>query len=266
MVVVSANVTALSYVHPAPSAIRRSSDLPPTTQDISFLGGDDLTLRGWYIPPKNGMVIILLHGYFSNRTEMIFAARHLTAAGYGALLYDERGSGESDGMQRSLGWRDVDDVGGALAFLDGKANQVGIAGCSIGGQIAVRAAARYPQISAVLADGAAMVSAEDLPPPQDWAERLIIPYDWLLDRFIEAHAGMAAPPSMMETISQIAPRPIMLFAAELSNEKFYIRRFQQAAGANAQLWEIPNATHCHGVFVAPDEYARRMLDFFDSSR
>jgi hypothetical protein len=57
----------------------------------------------------------------------------------------------------------------------------------------------------------------------------------------------------------------MLFSGALGNEKAHIRLYQQAAGSNAQLWEIPGATHCDGPSAAPDEYARRMLDFFNAA-
>ncbi len=262
--IVAANAEALSYVVPSRSAVIRSTDLPSNTQDVSFVGGDNLTLRGWYIPPQNGSVIILLHGYFSDRTSMVFQAYHLAQAGYGALLYDERGAGESDGSQRSFGWRDVADVGGALAFLKDKAASIGIVGCSIGGQIALRAAAQYPQILAILADGPSIVSSEDLPRAVDWQESLMLRYDWLVDRLVEFHVGMSAPPSIMATINQIAPRPIMIFAGALGGEKYHLSLYQQAAGSNAQLWEVPGATHCNGPTTAPEQYARRMIEFFKS--
>ena len=255
---------AFNYVMPFRGTVIRPSTLPPTTQDVAFTGGDELTLRGWFIPPQNGTVVILLHGYYNDRTEMLFHALNLAQAGYGALLYDQRGAGESDGSQRSLGWRDVDDVGGAIAFLDGKADTLAVAGCSIGGQVALRAAARYPELSAVFADGAAVVSAADLPPADSLEGQLTRAYYSFVDRLVALQVGMSIPPSLMDTVSQIAPRPILLFAGQFGNEKSYIRRFQQAAGSNAEYWEIPGATHCNGPATAPTEYADRMLQFFNN--
>ena len=265
VVLITANATAVSYVVSAHTSVVRSADLPPLTQDVTFLGGDNLTLRGWYIPPQNGTVILLLHGYFSDRTSMVFQAHYLTQAGYGVLLYDERGAGESDGLGRSFGWRDVDDVGGALAFLKEKAKSFGIVGCSVGGQIALRATAQYPQLSAVIADGPAVLSVDDMQPPDDWESSLVLRYDWLIDRLLEVHLGMAAPPSVIATISKIAPRPILLLSGALGNEKAHISLYQQAAGANAQMWTIPGATHCDGPTAAPAEYGSRMVSFFDSA-
>nr|MBA3873790.1 hypothetical protein [Anaerolineae bacterium] len=145
-----------------------------------------------------------------------------------------------------------------------KAASFAIAGCSIGGQIALRATAQYPQLRAVLVDGPAVLSVDDMPPAADWADSLVLRYDWLIDRLLEFHVGMSAPPSVMAIISKIAPRPIMLFVGALGNEKAHIRLYQQAAGSNAQLWETPGATHCDGPTAAPIEYTRRMLSFFDS--
>jgi uncharacterized protein len=282
LVFAAAYITASAYIAPAPSVVSLPADLPFAVEDVFFTGGDNLTLRGWYTPPQNGMVIILLHGYFSNRLGMRFHAEVLTQAGYGLLMLDERGHGASDGTQRSFGWRDVEDIGGALDFLDSKRcaaettrmpsdegqgggecmKFIAIAGCSIGGQIALRAAARYPQIRAVLADGPAVVSAADLPPTADFKPSYA--WDALIDRFLELRLGRAAPPPVVEVIGQITPRPILLMAGAAGKELERIRYYRERAGANAQIWEVPGATHCDGPSVAPDEYGRRMVEFFNT--
>ena len=35
-------------------------------RQVNFKTIDNLNLTGWYIPPKNGVVIILQHGYHAN--------------------------------------------------------------------------------------------------------------------------------------------------------------------------------------------------------
>jgi len=44
-----------------------------------------------------------------------------------------------------------------------------------------------------------------------------------------------------------------------------IPRYAHYAGANAQTWVIPEATHCDGPNFRPDEYAERMMEFFDNA-
>jgi predicted alpha/beta-fold hydrolase len=154
---------------PAPSQVEIPADLSFEVEEVSFLSEDGLRIVGWYVPPENGALVILLHGYSSNRTAMIWHAEQLTKAGYGVLMYDERASGESEGEYRSFGWEDARDVGGALAFLsrkpDAGTDKIGIAGCSIGGQISLQGAAYYPQIGAVWADGPSSIRAQDISKP-----------------------------------------------------------------------------------------------------
>ncbi|HSD85197.1 MAG TPA: alpha/beta fold hydrolase, partial [Anaerolineae bacterium] len=152
-----ADQTVRSDLAPAPSQVEIPNGLAFPVEEVTFKGGDDLTLAGWFAPPQNGATIILLHGYGGNRTAMIWHARKLVEAGYGVLLYDERASGESEGQRRSYGWEDPEDVAGALRYLSERpevdAQRIAIAGCSIGAQIALQAAARYPALKAVWADG-----------------------------------------------------------------------------------------------------------------
>ncbi|HTP09248.1 MAG TPA: alpha/beta hydrolase, partial [Anaerolineae bacterium] len=85
-----------------------------TYEDVILTTHDGITLKGWYLPSHNGAAVILLHGYGGNRLEMLDRAALLAKHGYGALLYDERASGESGDDQRTFGWLDVNDVPLAL--------------------------------------------------------------------------------------------------------------------------------------------------------
>ena len=64
-------------------------------------------------------------------------------AGYGVLMLDLRAQGESSGARRTLGYREVRDVRGALAWLQRQGyalDQVVLHGWSMGGATALRAA------------------------------------------------------------------------------------------------------------------------------
>jgi pimeloyl-ACP methyl ester carboxylesterase len=262
------------YTAPAPSEVAVLDNLPFEVEEVTFEGGDGLRLAGWFVPPRNGATIILLHGYGGNRTGTVWYAIPLVEAGYGVLMYDERASGESEGTMRSYGWQDVPDVGGALAYLSSRPDvdpdRIGIAGCSIGGQIALRGAAAYPQIRAALADGPSSVTAADDPPPHNWATALSTLSGFVIDRMFEARLGMQAPPPMIETIGLIAPRPILLIAGGTphpyyGSEAAHVECFYQHAGDNAELWVIPEAYHCDGLAARPQEYVNRMIAFFDAA-
>jgi len=259
---------------PAPSQVEIPIDLSFEVEEITFLSEDGLRMAGWYVPPENGALVILLHGYGSNRTAMIWHAEQLTQAGYGVLMYDERASGESEGEYRSYGWEDPRDVGGALAFLSEKTevdpNMIGVAGCSIGGQIALQSAAYYPQIAAVWADGSSTVRAQDISKPTNPIFALLIAGNYMLDWMFEVRLGIDAPAPMIEIIDDIAPRPILLVGSGIpqpftGSEGDHLKTFQQYAGQNAELWVLPGVGHCGGPVAKPQEYATRMVEFFDTA-
>jgi pimeloyl-ACP methyl ester carboxylesterase len=261
-------------VAPAPSKVEIPDELDLPIEEVTFTGGDGVRLVGWYVPPHNGAVIILLHGYGDNRMHTLWYAEQLVAAGYGVLMYDERASGESGGEQRSYGWQDAPDVGGALAFLERRAEagtiRVGIAGCSIGGQIALQGAAYYPQIQAVWADGPSVIRVSDNPPPKNWALALAYASNYILDGMLSWKLGIQAPPAMIDILPRIASQPVMFVAGGtpipyFGSEAPRIRRYAQYAGSNASVWIIEEAHHCDGPQRRPQEYPARLVDFFDQA-
>ena len=267
--------SVLTESMPAPSEVNVPVDLPFDFEEVTFEGGDGLRMAGWKIPSQNGATIILLHGYGGNRTAMLWHAKRLVSAGYGVLMYDERASGESEGTRRSYGWEDPPDVKGAIRFIktaSGKdRDRIGIAGCSIGAQIALQSTAFYPEIEAVWADGPSSVRASDLPSPKNPLMGMIILGNYSLDWVYELMLNIDAPSPMIEIIDDIAPRPIMLVGGGRSHPLMgsegdtMIPRYAQYAGSNAQTWVISEAIHCDGPAHRPDEYAERMIEFFDTA-
>jgi uncharacterized protein len=85
--------------------------------------------------------------------------------GYGVLLYDARGRGESDGSPNSYGWDWARDVDGALTFRHGRDDvdrgRIGPLGLSTGADVVIQVAANRKDVAAVVADGAAAGSFED---------------------------------------------------------------------------------------------------------
>jgi hypothetical protein len=100
---------------------------------------------------------------------------------------------------------------------------------------------------------------------------LIILGNYSLDWMFEIKLGMDAPAPMIEIIDNIAPRPIMLVGGGRpqpligSEGDVILPRYAHYAGSNAQTWVIPEAIHCDGPARRPDEYARRMIEFFDTA-
>jgi pimeloyl-ACP methyl ester carboxylesterase len=232
---------------------------------------DDSVLAGWYLPAQNGAAVILLHGYGGTRADVLPQAAALAEAGYGVLLYDLRGHGESSAMLRSNGWDDVGDVYNAYDWLVARAEvteeRVGLYGLGVGGQIALRAAAFSPRLGAIVAEDPTATTSQDVPPPHSLGERLSTWRRTLLYRGISWRTGSQQPLPVSEVIVDIAPRPLLLIASgsEGSLGQRTVAGYYSLAGDAKELWLTPEAEAGQAMAVRPDAYARRLIAFFDSA-
>ena len=129
---------------------------------VTFPADDGVRLSGWYVPSRNGAAIVLVHGGGGDRQGTILHARMLAKAGYGVLLYDARGRGESGGHENAAGWQRDRDVRGAVSFLTRRGiDHIGLLGLSTGAEAVVTEAASDKRIEAVVADGLQARTAAD---------------------------------------------------------------------------------------------------------
>jgi fermentation-respiration switch protein FrsA (DUF1100 family) len=184
------------------------------------------------------------------------------------LIYDLRAHGESEGKVRAFGWEDVSDVKAALDFLAGREDvdpdRIGILGFSIGGQIALRAAAEYENIAAVIADDPAYVTIDDAPPASHGREKFAYFVSWVDGRGVSLWSGVPIPEGVPEILPAISPRPIFFIATGKGGGMKYARSLYELAGEPKSLWEIPDTYHGGQFNARPEEYAAKMLEFFDT--
>ncbi|GHO46479.1 alpha/beta hydrolase [Ktedonospora formicarum] len=181
-------------------------------QSVSFSSTDGIKLSGWLaIANPKAPTIILVHGFKTNRTDMLPAARILFGGGYNVLLYDSRGCGASEGWGITLGVREPEDVLGAVKYLKGRSDlsnkHFGLVGNSLGSGIALMAAAHEPSILATVADSVWIDSHDQIQRMGNM--RLgpltlpLLPYEpTLVDQLIGAHLADTRP---IDVIHQIAP-------------------------------------------------------------
>ena len=232
-------------------------------EDVTFTAVDGITLSGWFIPSQNGATIIILHGYGAHRAGRIMQqVEALATHGYGILIYDLRGHGESGGT-RSRGWQDPIDVEGAITYLqnrgDVEMNRIGIFGFSVGGLIALSEAAHNPTLKAIIADGPGFTNLADLPDESG----LQLVDDWVSMKALEWRTGVKPLPAIIDTIGQISPRPLLLIQSD--NEAPIGEHYFAHANEPKELWRIPEATHTTKFQTRPEEYATKMFAFFDEA-
>jgi dienelactone hydrolase len=129
------------------------------SQRVSIRTDDGVTLAAtWYEPAaRAGPAVILVHMLHRSRRDWDSVASLLASEGIGALAIDLRGHGESSGVSGEGQQPDysamVRDVAAARRYLatrsDVQQAHVGIAGASIGANLAVLEAAADPSIASL---------------------------------------------------------------------------------------------------------------------
>jgi len=130
----------------------------PGYQDVTFTDSDGVTLSGWWLPVKGKPqgTVILTHGVFKNRQQVLGRAAFLWKLGYQVLLFDLRGNGQSGPSPVSGGLLESGDFLAAESFLEAKhqlKKPVVFFGFSLGAMCALRAGVSAPQLDAIIADG-----------------------------------------------------------------------------------------------------------------
>jgi fermentation-respiration switch protein FrsA (DUF1100 family) len=237
-------------------------------EDVRFTTEDGLELAGWYIPSRNGAAVIA----FAGRNGPQKQARMLAAHGYGVLLFDRRGEGESDGDPNAFGWGGDRDVKAAITWLQGRDDvergRIGGIGLSVGGELMLEAAAETDDLAAVVSEGAgARMHGEEFDQDLSTGEKVLNASGIVLKNAGLGLFGDERPPADLETlVGRIAPRPLLLIAAPNSpNGEELNVQYHEAANEPKELWEIPESRHTGGIDARPEEYERRVIGFFDRS-
>ena len=233
---------------------------------------DGTSLAGWYIPPREtpGPLIVLLHGSMADRRGTAWHARQLLGEGYGVLMYDQRGLGESTGDKTSPGW-DAPDLLSVLDYLNTRPEvdpeRIGVVGLSGGGYIALNAAYVEPdRMYALWLDGIQAQRIEDYPEAQDAGERFATFINSLVLKWTEVVVGRPSPPAFRDILPGLErPAIVMVAAGQDDFERRVNEIYAGLIGKNVEMWLIEDAWHVGGPIIIPDEYSRRMLDFFENA-
>jgi dienelactone hydrolase len=244
------------------------ADLGATYEDVSFRTNDGLELEGWYIPSRNGAAVIAFPGRKGPQRQARMLARH----GYGVLLFDRRGEGESEGDPNTFGWRGERDLDAAVDFLEQRADvdpgRIGGIGLSVGGEMMLEAAAESDGLKAVVSEGAGIRSMhEALAIPETSAKLQASLVHAVVTPGVALFSNSMPPPSLEDLVERIAPRPVFIIYAKpgQGGEAELSQAFYGAAREPKTIWQVPGAGHTGGIEAQPAEYERRVIAFFDEA-
>jgi pimeloyl-ACP methyl ester carboxylesterase len=242
-------------------------------RDAEFSTSDGTSLAGWYIRSATGAAVVLIPGSGSSRTAVLDHAVVLSRHGYGVLLIDPRGHGNSDGQAMEFGWFGDQDVAAAVSFLthepDVDSARIAVVGLSMGGEEAIGAIAADPRIRAVVAEGATQRVWQDrawLAEAYGLRGRLQIGVDAITYGLTDILTAAGPPSPLGDAVAAAAPRPILLIAAgDAPDEINAARAIQHRSPATVFLWTVPRAGHTRGLTTEPAEWERRVTEFLSAA-
>jgi uncharacterized protein len=230
-------------------------------QSIQFVSRGS-RLAGWYIPARNGAVVVVTHGTNGDRTGMLTEIRLLAADGFGVLAFDWPGLGQSEGR---IYWGDEarDALTSAIDWLvlrpDVDRSRIGGLGFSMGGFVLAQVAAKDRRLRAVVLESA----PTDFDAYQDfhfskWGLLSRWPARWAL-----RDSGLFSD-SALQRVGSISPRPLLIIGQTDDPEipAAMTRELDDAAGPPKQLWLISGARHGGYMGAAGIEYEHRLQTFF----
>ncbi|MFI5250575.1 MAG: alpha/beta hydrolase [Gemmatimonadales bacterium] len=242
------------------------ANLGAAYRTATFTTSDGLRLSGWYVPSRNGAAVIVSPGRSAQVQEH---ARMLIRHGYGVLVFDRRGEGQSEGDRNMYEWSGDKDLIAAVTFLrrqpDIRHGEIGGLGLSVGGEMLLQTAAETTGLKAVASEGAGRRSLREHVhiPGLGTVQRWLTP--WVVQTgALMVMSNTAPPPDLAQLVSRISPRPILLIRAlhglddESLNRVYYAHARQPAA-----LWEVPRGGHTGALAALPQQYEARVVGFFD---
>jgi len=242
-------------------------------ETVEFATADNVRLKGWFVPAPGGDVgctIIFCHGWGSNRGEMLRDTWFLAEHGFNLLYFDFRASGESKGSVSSVGYLETRDFDAAYEFLKANrphaAESVGVFGTSMGGSVAMYAAAKYPEIACLLAENTFLTYSRVV---SNWSwRRLKTPYFplvWLTLFFVRRK--LKADPEPYSPFYSVAGVKVPVLFINGDNDDLVPMQdaetlFGMCPSEKKQMWVVAGASHAKCAEVGGEIYRNKVSAFF----
>jgi alpha-beta hydrolase superfamily lysophospholipase len=204
------------------------------TQRVSFRTDDGVAIAGtWYEPANRpAPAVVLVHMLQKSRRDWDAVATRLAGEGIGALAFDLRGHGESQGSAQDFAAM-VQDVRAARRFVSSRSDvvaaRIGAAGASLGATLVAQAAADDPTI----------VSLVLLSPTMDYR-------------------GLRIDPALRK----YGARPALFVASDDDGYSMRSVRDLQTAGPGTRETAVLNrAGHGTAMFTGDPDLARRVVEW-----
>ena len=263
------------WQRPQPSPALADSIARPigaTWEPVEAKAGDGAVLSAWLFTPArpNGSAVILLHGVGDARSGSLSATAFLLSAGFTALTPDCRGHGVSGGDVISYGVRESGDV---RAWTDWLIDNRPIErlygwGASMGAAILLESLRVEPRFRALVADSPFATFEEVAYDRLSQVSGIWRPAFWPVVNlgllYERARYGLdlrqASPADAVRTTHV----PILLIHGTRDTHipVNHSRELHALNPGATVFWEVQGAEHLESQSAQPQEYARRVTEWF----
>ncbi len=241
-------------------------------EEVDLRSRDGLRLSTWFIPAQGAAkgTLIYLHGIEGSRVTTIGGAAVFAARGFNVLTYDARAAGTSEGEICTYGFFEKDDVSCAVDALVKRADvvpaRIAVLGKSLGGAIALQAAAVDRRIRCVVAEAA---FTDLMTITNDYQRRLYTLGTGVVHRIAmrvaERRGGFRA--REVSPVNAVASCDTPVFFIHGADDPLvradYSRQLFDAARGPKELWIIPGGGHGSLYKIAGEEYNTRRIEFLE---
>ncbi len=266
---------------------------PMDGEPVSFTAFDGHVLHGHYLLANAEVArkgtVIFAHEFGMDRRSSVRYNRMLRRAGYDVFVFDFRGHGSSAGEQgykprQFPSDREQWDTLGAIAIVGemlekrGLSRDVGLFGISRGGGAVVLAASAVPEVRAIVTDGAFCSDLLIEFYLRRWAcifAKIRFAYEnhppifWRFLRYViidrAERAWGCRFPSVCKALGRMG-EPAMLFIHGERDTYVPVDHSQvlyQRYSGPKYMWTVPGARHNESAHRQPEEYAAKVVGFFD---
>ncbi len=237
-------------------------------ENISFKTKDGLILRGWFIPTNysKGLnsAIIVGHGFPADKNNVLPATKFLNKH-YNLLYYDFRYFGESDGKITTIAYKEQEDMLQAINFLKKRnITSIGILGFSMSAATSLLIDSK--DVKAIVADSS-FSNLHDIMKKVFFIFPSITkyPFIWLTSFYARIFLGMKLSEiSPEENVKTLNVPILFIHGTKDSQIPVGHSKILHKNALNSELWLIEGVDHGMSFSKNPDEYEKRVTEFFDN--
>ena len=235
-------------------------------EEVTFESSDGLSLKGWFIPGnKSNNTIIVMHGYPTNKADVLPFSLFLLKK-FNVFLFDFRSFGESQGSHTTAGYKEVNDLDGAVEYLKGRKDvkNIGALGFSLGGSVAIMS--KNDDIKVIVTDSAYSNLNSIVESMYGRFYFLKYPFVQLTRVYSKIFFGVDTKDVSPKDSIKSIDKPVMIIHGRKDSQiPVDEANILHNANKDTKLWIVENADHGETYALNKEEYEKRVFDFFEKN-